>query len=313
MSVEITTAFVKQYSSNVNHLSQQKGSRLQDKVRTESQNSEAAFYERIGSVDAKEKTTRHADVEYDDTPHSRRKVTMKDFYYSDLVDKEDKLRLLISPESEYAQAAVWALGRKKDDIIIAAALGNSYGGKEGASVIALPNDQKIAAFDGTTSTGVNLNIKTLRAVKQKFDGNDVDESIMRYFAISSFQLQSLLGENEITSADFNTIKALVQGEINSFMGFEFCRLERLPRSAVNVTYELLTGVVGSGAGTITASKSRRCFAWAKDGLLMSKGSDVNAKISELPQKHYAHQVYASMSLGATRMEEVKVVEVICSE
>jgi hypothetical protein len=313
MSIEITTSFVKQYSSNVFHLSQQKGSRLQDKVRNEMQKAEAAFYDRIGSVDAKEKTTRHSDVEYDDTPHSRRKVTMKDYYYSDLCDKEDKLRTLINPDSEYVKAAVWALGRKKDDIIISAALGNAYGGKEGATVIALPDSQKVAAFDGTTSTGVNLNIKTLRAVKQKFDGNDVDESISRHLAHSSFQLQSLLGENEITSADYNTIKALVAGEVDSFMGFKFVRLERLPRSASNITYEVASGVVGSGAGTITASKSRRCFAWAQDGLLMSKGKDVQARISELPQKHYAHQIYAAMSLGATRMEEVKVVEVICSE
>lgn len=313
MSIEITTAFVKQFSSNVFHLSQQKGSRLQDKVRNESQNSEAAFYDRIGSVDAKEKTTRHSDVEYDDTPHSRRKVTMKDYYYSDLVDKEDKIRTLINPESEYVQAAVWALGRKKDDIIIAAALGNAYGGKEGATVISLPDSQKVAAFDGTTNSGVNLNIKTLRAVKQKFDGNDVDESIKRCLAHSSFQLQSLLGEDQITNADYNTIKALVAGEVDSFMGFSFVRLERLPRSASNITYDVATGAVGTGAGTITASKSRRCFAWAMDGLLLSKGKEIQARISELPQKHYAHQIYASMSLGATRMEEVKVVEVICSE
>ena len=49
----------------------------------------------------------------------------------EVVDEEDKIRMLISPESPYAQAAVWALGRSKDDVIISAALGNAYSGKEG--------------------------------------------------------------------------------------------------------------------------------------------------------------------------------------
>ena len=35
MSVQITTAFVEQYKSNVFHLAQQKGSRLRDAARTE--------------------------------------------------------------------------------------------------------------------------------------------------------------------------------------------------------------------------------------------------------------------------------------
>lgn len=313
MSFEVTEAFVKQYSANVFHLSQQKGSRLQMAVRVESQKSESKFFERLGSVEPKEKIGRHSDVEYSDTPHSRRRVSLSDWYYADLVDEEDKLRMLISPESPYAQAAVWSLGRKKDDIIIGAALGNAYAGKEGNTPVALPYSQKVACFDGTTNSGVNMNVKTLRAVKQKFDGNDVDESIKRYIAQTSLQLQSLLGETEVTSADFNTVKALVQGEVNSFMGFEFIRTERLPRSASDITYEVASGIVGSGGGTITAAKSRRCFAWAKDGIIMSTGKDIFARIKELPEKHYANQVYAKMGVGATRLEEVKVVEIICSE
>jgi hypothetical protein len=313
MSVQITEAFVKQYSSNVFHLSQQKGSRLQDKVRRETQQSESKFFERIGAVDAQLKVGRHSDVEYSDTPHSRRRVTLADYFYADLVDEEDKIRMLISPESDYVKAAVMALGRSKDDVIISAALGSAYTGKEGNTPVSLPDSQKVACFDGTTTTGVNLNVKTLRAVKQKFDGNDVDEMITKHFAHTSLQSQSLLGEEEITSADYNTIRALVQGEVNSFMGFMFVRLERLPRSASNVTYDAATGAVGSGAGTITASKSRRCFAWAMDGIVLSTGKEIMGKITEIPQKHYAMQAYAKMGIGAVRLEEEKVVEVICSE
>jgi hypothetical protein len=313
MSNQITEAFVKQYSSNVFHLSQQKGSKLQGMIRNESQNAESAFYDRIGAVDAQLKVGRHSDTTYSNTPHSRRRVTLKDYFYADLVDKEDKIRMLISPESEYVQAAVWALGRAKDDEIISAALGNAYSGVDGATAVALPSSQKVAAHDGSTTSGVNLNVKTLRAVKQKFDANDVSEEIMKGFAITSFQVQSLLAQTEVTSADYASVKALVMGEVNSFMGFNFVRTERLPRSASNVTYNVASGVVGSGTGTITAANSRRCIAWAMDGLLLATAQDINGKIDVLPTKHYSTQVYASLHLGATRMEEEKVVEVICSE
>lgn len=313
MSNQITEAFVKQYSSNVFHLSQQKGSKLQGLVRNESQNAESAFYDRIGSVDAQLKVGRGSDTTYSNTPHSRRRVTLKDYFYADLVDKEDKIRMLISPESEYVQAAVWALGRAKDDEIIAAALGNAYSGVDGATAIALPSAQKVAAHDGTTTSGVNLNVKTLRAVKQKFDANDVSEELSKSMAITSFQIQSLLAQTEVTNSDYASVKALVMGEVNTFMGFNFVRTERIPRSASNITYNVSSGVVGSGTGTITAANSRRCIAWAMDGLLLATAQDINGKIDVLPTKHYSTQVYASLHLGATRMEEAKVVEVICSE
>lgn len=313
MSSQIDVARVKQYSANVFHLSQQKGSRFRPSVRQESLKGKSGFYDRIGSVAAVKKTSRHSDTPQIDTPHSRRRVTMVDYEYADLIDDQDKIRTIFDPANPYAQAAFWALGRAMDDEIIAGALGTAFGGEEGGTSIALPNSQKVAAHDGATTTGVNFNVRTWRKVKEKFDANDIDESISRYIAITSSQLQNLLAETEITSSDFNTVKALVQGEVNSFLGFQVLRSERLGRSDSNVTYTVTDGTVGSGTGTVTAANSRRCFAWAEDGVLLAIGMDVKARMSERDDKSYATQVYASLSLGATRMEEEKVVEVICSE
>lgn len=311
MSFQIETAFVKQYSSNVFHLSQQKGSRLAPFVRKESQNSEASFYDRIGSVTAQKKVGRHSDTTYQDTPHSRRRVTLEDFFYADLCDKEDKLRMIMDPKSEYAQAAMWSLGRAMDDVIIEAALGAAYGGKEGGSTVNLANANKVAGFDGSTTTGVGLNVQTLRAIKKQFNKNEVEEGEL-YIAMSAEQLDNLLGETEVTSSDFASVKALVQGDVDTFMGFKFIRIERLPQTSAPTTYDETSGVVGSGGGTLPAG-ARRCFAWKRDGILLAIASDMKARIDELPGKHYAHQVYASMGIGATRMEEVKVVEVLCKE
>lgn len=311
MSFQITTAFVKQFSSNVYHLAQQKGSKLSPFVRRESQNSEKAFYEQMGPVTAQEKVGRHSEVTYTDTPHSRRAVTTRSYFHADLVDNEDKLRMLISPESEYSKIFMWALGRKMDDVIISAALGTAYTGKEGTTPVNLSNANKVAGFDGSTTTGVGLNVKVLRAVKKKFHKNEVEEGDL-YFAITAEQLDNLLGQTEVTSSDYASVKALVQGDVDSFMGFKFIRLERLPVTTSAVTYDETTGAVGAGGGTLPAG-ARRCFAWKKDGLLMAIGMDMKARIDEIPQKHYSKQVYASMDIGAVRMEEVKVVEVLLKE
>lgn len=305
MSSEITTAFVQQYSSNVFHLSQQKGSRLQGAVRHESQKGKSAFYDRIGSVTAQLKTGRHSDTPQLDTPHSRRMVTLADYEYADLVDDQDKLRMLIDPTSDYAQAAMWALGRAKDDVLIAAASGSAYGGETGTTTVALGTGQEIhAVAAGALST---LNIGALRLAKRILDTADVDPSIPRYFALKSYQLSSLLGTTEITSADYNSVKALVQGEVDTFLGFKFIRTERLGSLAATNIYNLTTGVYDA-AGT-AGTNNTRCLAWAQDGMLLATAQEIKARISERDDKSYATQVYASMGIGGTRMEEAKMVSV----
>ena len=314
MSSEITTAFVKQFSSNVFHLSQQKGSRLAAAVRNESQTGKSAFYDRIGAATAQKRTSRHADTPQIDTPHSRRRVTLVDYEYADLIDDADKLRMLIDPTSDYAQAAMWALGRAKDDVIIEQALGTAYGGEEGASSVALGTGQKIGAFDGSDVNGVNLNVATLRLAKEILDANDVDESIPRFLALGSSQLNSLLSETAVTSSDFNTVKALVQGEIDTFLGFKFIRTERLnTTSAGTGSWNKLDGKFTSGGSETFGTAARRCIAWASDGLLLATAKDIKGQISERADKSYSTQVYACMGIGATRMEEEKVVEILCAE
>ena len=310
MSSFVTEHMVKQFSSNVWHLSQQKGSRLRGLVRTESLNGEEGFFDYYGPVTAQEKIGRHSDTTYQETPHGRRRVTMNDYFWADLVDKEDKLRLIHDPESQYAKAAMMAMGRKMDDILIEAALGTGYSGKEGATPVLLPDSQKIGAFDGSDSSG--LNVRTLRAIKKKFHQNEVDMEPL-YIVCQAEQIDNLLGETEITSQDYNTVRALVNGEVDTFMGFNFIRLERLGQTSGVINFDATTGEVGGAGADPIAANSRRCFAFAGSGLLLALGSDVKGRIDELPQKHYSKQVYASMSMGATRLEEAKFVEIICAE
>ena len=286
MSVQITTAFVEQYKSNVFHLAQQKGSRLRDAVRTETVNGKAHYFERIGTTAALKRTSRHSDTPRVDTPHSRRRVTMEDYDWADLIDNEDKVRMLISPESEYAQAGAWAMGRAMDDAIIDAASGNAFGGVAGGTTVALPSGQKIA------HGSAGLSVTKLIEAKEILDANSVDPEEARFCVVTSKQLSDLLAITQITSADFNSVKALVQGDIDTFLGFRFIRTERLDTNS---------------------SSNRLVLAFAQSGIGLAVGQDVQTRISERADKNYATQVFLSMTIGATRIEDEKVVEIECTE
>jgi hypothetical protein len=286
MSTQITTAFVEQYSANVQLLSQQSGSLLRDKVRVESVTGKNAFFDQIGSVTATVRSSRHSDTPQADTPHSRRRVSLADYEFADLIDDLDKVRMLADPTSSYAQAAAYAMGRAMDDAIIAAATGTAYTGVAGGTSTALPAGNIITE----ASTG-GLTIAKLRQAKKILDLGDVDPSIARFIIVGPKQIDDLLGTTEVTSSDFNTVKALAMGDINSFLGFNFIVSNRLN----------------------LASSKRDCIAFAQDGLLLAVGKDATARIDERSDKGYATQVYYSAAFGATRMEESKVVKIQAHE
>lgn len=316
MSFQITDAFVQQYSSTVFHVAQQKGSRLRPAVRNETQVGQSAFWDRIGVVTAQRKTGRHVDTPQIDTPNSRRMVTLTDYAHADLVDNADKIRLLIDPTSEYVKAFSYAFGRAMDDVVIAAALGNAYTGQNGATAVSLPVTQQIASVQGGAAT--NLTVDALRAAKKLFDQAEVDPSEKRYIVVGGSQIANLLSQTQVTSHDYASIRALDQGVINEFMGFTFIHSERLPAIASTglAFYDPLTGLTAAsstGTKTSDANGFRQVIAFSEMGLLLSVGNDFKGRISERPDKNYSMQAYAEMSIGAVRMEEVKVVSILCSE
>ena len=289
MSSQVTTAFVQQYSANVQMLSQQKGSRLRDAVNIENVVGKNAFIDQIGKATAQLRTSRHGDTPQLDTPHARRRVSLASYEYADLIDDQDKVRSLIDPTSQYASAAAAAMGRAMDDVIIAAALGTASTGETGSGSATL---DATANMVGSSSSNDGLTIAKLLEAKRKMDLNDVDPSIARYIAVGPKQIEDLLGTTQVTSSDFNTVKALAQGDINTFLGFEFIMTNRLD---------------------VDSNDIRSCFAWAEDGITLGIGKDVSARIDERSDKGYATQVYYCMDIGAVRMEESKVVKIFCDE
>ena len=290
MSFEVTTAFVQQYTTNVALLLQQRGSKLRDYCTVGSYTGKAAkAVEQVGAVTAQVRTSRHSDTPLISTPHDARWVFPTDYEWADMIDDQDKLRMLIDPTSSYATNGAYALGRAMDDLIITAALGDAKTGENGTTTtgFATATQQIAAAASGLT-------IAKLRAAKKIFMRNEVDMDMDQLcIAVTAEQIEDLLATTEVTSSDYNTVKSLVQGNVDTFMGFKFIQIERL-------------GVDGSSA--------RRVIAWAKSGLHVGMWNDIKTDVSERADLvGKPTQVYAMGTFGATRIEQGKVIEILCYE
>ena len=213
-------------------------------------------------------------------------VTLSTYEWADLIDDADKVQLLIDPTSSYAKAAAAAMGRSIDDVIISAALGTAYTGKSGSTSTSFASGNKIV------HGSAGLTLAKLISAKKILDEGDVDPSLQRYIAVAPEQMEDLLNLSTVTSADYNTVRALVQGDIDTYVGFKFIQSNRL---------------------NTDSDGNRQVFAFTEDAIKLAIGKDVTARVDERSDKSYSTQVYYCMSIGATRMQEGSIVEIACTE
>lgn len=292
----VSTAFTEQYAALVYVLAQQKGSKMRSKVRNETvTRAKNAFYERLGTADAQEITTRHGDTPLNEIPHSRRRLTPADYNTATLLDNADQLKMLIDPTSPYANAQAMELGRTLDNIIITAALGSVQTGVAGGTAVTFANDSLSINGDGTVTTLgtaavvgtiVDITLAKMLLMMQIFNDADVEPDIPKYWMVSPKSIGDMLDITEIGSADYNTVKTLVNGQVNTFMGFNFFWSNRIT----------------------TTTTGYRSIAWAEDGLILGMAEDIKSRITERDDKNYSIQVYSEMSAGAIRLEGAKVHE-----
>ena len=286
MSTEINKAFVQQFSSNLIRLAQQNGSKLAGTVMRKEVTGKYAHFDRLGATVASKRTSRHGDTPLTDTPHSRRRVSLEDYEVADLIDSQDEVRLLIDPKGAYAKNMADALGRTLDDIIIDAADGNAtaVSSSDAASNVAVAH----TVDEDFNTANSDIIVEKVIEAKRIMMANEIQPDEETVFVLDSTSLHNLLQETEVASADYNSVKALVRGEPGTFMGFNFIQSERLNDSSEGF---------------------KNCLAYVKSGIGLAMGDDIKVKISERDDKSYATQVYASLTAGAVRIEEEKVVVV----
>ena len=301
MSTQIPIAFVDQVSANILMLSQQKPAKLRMACRTEPVTGDTMFVERLGPKDAQPRGARHGETPISDADHTRRQLTIIDYVVpADIIDKPDRLKMLIDPQSPYAQNQAFSLNRQIDDVIIAALGGNAFGGHTGGTTIAysavgecriINSDGAIVAA-GTAHGGATetpLTIAKLLTCKELLDNAEVDPARQRYFLTNPHNVNQLMNTTEVKSADYNTVKALAQGRVDTFMGFQFIWSTRL----------------ATGADTAAT----RSYAFAQDAIVLGVQSEPQVSIDVRPDLLNSTQIFSTLGIGATRVEGPAVVSI----
>jgi len=297
MSYSIPENHVQQFKATLRLLSQQKSSRLRRTVRDDGDIiGDRVHFDRLAASEAQRITDRHSDTPLNNSDHSRRSAFMYDYDWAELVDKPDRLKTLYSPDNYYAMNGRAALGRATDDEIISALGGNAYGGKDGSTTIAYKAAQVVAVDDHTYDSGsgnTGMSITKLMVARDLIYGAEVDEDQKLYCALTQKALSSLMSGDSYRAAniDFAAVKALVNGEINTLLGIEFVRIERLNNDS---------------------NSFRECFVYTDTAVGAGTPADITVDIGPRRDKRNATQIYAMMSCGAVRVEDEHVVKVLCA-
>jgi hypothetical protein len=204
-----------------------------------------------------------------------------------LIDSFDKLKLLTDPSSHYVQNAVAAANRKMDAVIIAAFNGTNKTGEAGGTSTTFPSGQKIA------HGSAGLTMAKLKEAKKILMANQVDlDNDPIYCVISAEQHEDIMAETTAISGDYQDKKLLVDGKLSSLYGINFIHSELL-----------------ASDGT-----SRLVPMFAKSGLYLGIWGDISTSISQRNDiQGEPWQAYLKLTIGATRLEEDKCVQIACNE
>lgn len=300
MSVNLPDHYVMQFASNVELLLQQKGSKLRNAVMSGSHvGKQASPVDQIASISASRVTQRFADMPRTDATVDRRWVFPVDYDVNQMIDSFDKLRLVTDPSSKYVENAVYALGREIDDEIISAFFGTAKTGEQGATSTSFLAGNVVGVNTGGTDSG--MNVPKLRAAKKLLMSHEVDlDNDPIYCAITSKEHDELLNEIQVISSDFNGGErpVLQDGKVTRFLGINFIHCERLATEADGTDDQ--------------SGSSVQIPMWAKSGMYLGIWNDIEKDISQRKDiQGLPWQAYLKMTIGATRLEEKKIVKIWC--
>lgn len=295
---QIPQHFVTQFETNWTHLAQQRLSKVREYVTVDTVEGKEKSFNQMGELEMQRVTSRAGETRITDTPLAKRWLRPYPMDLASLFDEWDDsfLGSVVLPTSETVQAHAAAYNRAVDRTIIEAALGTAYTGETGVTATVLPAAQEVGVGFVETGAAANsgLTIGKLRQTKFLLDNAEVDDEEPRVIAVTALQLRDLLRTTEVTSKDYNTVQALVEGKIDTYLGFKF---KRVSKNIMPI---------------VTATDVRTCVAWVKSGVKIADTGrktkmDIRADLS------HALQIRSVAALGGTRTEEVKVVAVYCDE
>lgn len=283
----ITTAYRKQYDDVARQMIMQTEHLLEGTYVKDTLKGEEGYADYFGKTTLRKKTERFQQKERLDVDQSRRKYVTNPYWGCWSVDNADRVRMAVDPTSPFMKSIQAAVAVHKDQLIIDSFEATAYTGKDGTTPVSFLASQIIA------NGGTGITMAKLKKVRRLFKDNDMltnNEPI--YFLWSPEGEEQALGLTEITSNDYNTTRVLVNGSMTSFMGMEYRLSNLLPKS-----------------GNI-----RSCYAWVPSAIQMAISEDVKTNIyqdTNLVGDPWTCSIY--MDMGATRMDEKKVVKIEIQE
>jgi hypothetical protein len=207
-------------------------------------------------------------------------ATLVDYNAAEYSDIFNSQKVNFDEKRELVQLVSNAIGRRMDQVILDALTA--------------------ATSTGTTSndiggTDTNLNVSKLRDAKRQMDAANVPPD-GRVAVIHASSLSSLLADTTATSADYNSVRALVAGEINTYLGFQIITLGDRDEG----------GLIKDG------SNDRVLFTFHRDAIGYGEGISPKVEVNYIPEKT-SWLVNAVFSAGATAIESSGIVKITCRE
>jgi len=278
MAQNVTTAFVDLFDSEVKQAYQAE-SLLRGTMRTRS--GVAGNTVKFPTIGKGVATLRvpQTDVTPLNVTYGQVTATMEDYIAAEYSDIFQQSHINFDERSELVQVVSKSIARRMDQIMI-----DALNAATGTSTVAT-----------TVGPGGNtdMNIEKLRATAKALNALNVP-SEGRYLLMHATQLDSLLGEQEITSQDFAAVKALVQGEINTFMGFNILTMG------------------DRDEGGIPKPSTRTCFAWHKDSMGYAESMAQKTEVNYVPEKT-SFLVSSMFSAGSVAIDGEGIVKISCTE
>ena len=288
MADTITEIYGQQFSDNIIQLAQQTTSKLYPYVMQKTNvNSKQFFQDQIGKWEMKTKAGRGSDTPSSDPNLKRRMTPMQTFNDAVLLDHSDDLKIISDPKSSYTVAAGGAIGRQIDDVLIDAMGNPAFSGETGIVSVPFPTSQEIVV------AGTGLTFDKVKQAKRKLNDKDVEQEDC-VFVCSPAGIEDLLGTVQATSSDYTTLNAIMNGGFDnqSWMGFKWIMSTRLKIDGASV---------------------RSNYAFHRNAIVCGTPEVAKVRTDERSDKSYAWQIYYEINLGATRLEEDRIVKIFTSE
>ena len=104
-----------------------------------------------------------------------------------------------------------------------------------------------------------------------------------------------MGATPVTSGDFNSVKALVNGELDHFLGFTFIGMEDRDEG-----------------GIVSTANVEKNFAFHKNAIGLAVGMDFRSAIDWIPEKT-SWLINGMYSAGAVAIDSTGIYEVLSND